>query len=271
MPPAEKEFGVFSQAREDQVRAAGASAVGRSAVDAPSILPMTASDVRFEVDGRALVDCGSFTLAGGAKSVVLGPNGAGKSLLLRLCHGLLSPSSGRIDWAGLRPQQAREWQAMVFQRPVLLRRSVAANIGYVLSVKGIPRARRAECLAEALDLAGLSNMAAQPARVLSGGEQQRLAIARAWAARPQVLFLDEPTSNLDPAATAAVEALIQAVHEAGTKVIMTTHDLGQAQRVGDEVLFLHQGRLLERAATADFFGSPRDPAVRAFIEGRLPL
>ncbi len=244
---------------------------GAGGAPAWSILPMTATDIRYEVDGRALIDAGSFALSGGARTVVLGPNGAGKSLLLRLCHGLLSPTAGRIDWAGLRPQVARDRQAMVFQRPVLLRRSVAANIGYVLSVKAVPRHRRAQSLAEALELAGLSALASRPARVLSGGEQQRLAIARAWAARPEVLFLDEPTSNLDPAATAAVESLILAVHRAGTKVIMTTHDLGQAQRVGDEVLFLHQGRLLEQASAESFFESPSDPAVRAYLDGRLPL
>ena len=252
--------------------AGGDQAVGPDpAAVPPPILPMTATDLRFQVDGRALIDCGSFSLSAGTRTVVLGPNGAGKSLLLRLCHGLLSPTSGRIAWAGLRPQAARDLQAMVFQRPVLLRRSVAANIAYVLSVKGVPRQQRPRCLAEALELAGLTALANRPARVLSGGEQQRLAIARAWAVRPQVLFLDEPTSNLDPAATATIEALIQAVHEAGTKVIMTTHDLGQAQRVGDEVLFLHQGRLLEQAAAGAFFESPSDPVVRAFMDGRLPL
>ena len=262
-----------SQTREEPGRGEDADVQpgDAHAVDASSILPMTATDLKFEVDGRALIDCGSFSLRDGARTVVLGPNGAGKSLLLRLCHGLLSPTSGRIDWAGLRPQAARERQAMVFQRPVLLRRSVAANIAYVLSVKAVPREKRPQCLAEALELAGLTELANRPARVLSGGEQQRLAIARAWAVRPQVLLLDEPTSNLDPAATAAVEALIQAVHDAGTKVIMTTHDLGQAQRIADEVLFLHQGRLLERAAVGAFFQSPSDPAVRAYLEGRLPL
>ena len=267
-----------SQTREDGVPSGGEAdgaavspETGEAHSGSPPILPMTAESLRFEVDGRALIDCGSFSLTAGSRTVVLGPNGAGKSLLLRLCHGLLSPTSGRIAWAGLRPQAARNWQAMVFQRPVLLRRSVAANIAYVLSVKGVPRHRRAQCLAEALELGGLTALAGQPARVLSGGEQQRLAIARAWAVRPPVLFLDEPTSNLDPAATAAVESLIDAVHQAGTKVIMTTHDLGQAQRVADEILFLHQGRLLQQASAEIFFRSPSSSVVRDFIEGRLPL
>lgn len=263
-------MGLESQTREEIGPAEGLGIDGQAVSDS-SILPMTATDLRFEVDGRALIDCGSFVLSGGARTVVLGPNGAGKSLLLRLCHGLLSPTSGRIDWAGLRPQAARDYQAMVFQRPVLLRRSVAANIAYVLSVKSVPRPRRPQAVAEALEIAGLTELANRPARVLSGGEQQRLAIARAWAVRPEVLFLDEPTSNLDPASTAAVESLIEAVHRAGTKVIMTTHDLGQAQRVGDEILFLHEGRLLERASVGAFFQSPADPVVRAFLEGRLPL
>ena len=269
----ERGYGLDSQVREDAgaVAAEAREQANGPAPGAPSILPMTATDLKFEVDGRALIDCGSFSLADGARTVVLGPNGAGKSLLLRLCHGLLSPTSGRIDWAGMRPQAAREYQAMVFQRPVLLRRSVAANISYVLSVKAVPRHLRPQCLADALELAGLTEFAGRPARVLSGGEQQRLAIARAWAVRPQVLLLDEPTSNLDPATTAAVESLIQAVHRAGTKVIMTTHDLGQAQRIADEVFFLHQGRLLERAPVDTFFGSPSDPVAAAYLDGRLPL
>jgi tungstate transport system ATP-binding protein len=200
---------------------------------------------------------------------VLGPNGAGKSLLLRLCHGLLQPSAGTIAWAGTTPETARRCQAMVFQRPVLLRRSTAANITYVLRLQGIPRRQQQAMMMEALELAGLLPLMAQPARVLSGGEQQRLALARAWALRPQVLFLDEPTASLDLAATRAVETLLDHIHHTGTKIIMTTHDLGQARRLADEVLFLHHGRLVEFALAPAFFSNPQSKEAAALLEGKL--
>jgi tungstate transport system ATP-binding protein len=158
---------------------------------------------------------------------------------------------------------------MVFQRPVLLRRSAAANIRYVLSTQGIPRRQRRVMVTEALEQAGLLPLAAQPARVLSGGEQQRLALARVWALKPQVLFLDEPTASLDPAATRTVEALLARIHHAGTKLIMTTHDLGQARRLADEVLFLHHGRLVENAPASEFFAKPQSKEAAAFLEGKL--
>ncbi|HYQ90611.1 MAG TPA: ATP-binding cassette domain-containing protein [Candidatus Competibacteraceae bacterium] len=203
--------------------------------------------------------------------VVLGPNGAGKSLLLRLCDGLLTPTSGTLDWNGRSPAQARPYRAMVFQRPVLLRRSAAANIAYALGARGVARHERKERVTEALARTGLTHLADRPARVLSGGEQQRLAIARAWALQPQVLFLDEPTANLDPAATRAIEQLIRQIRGSGTTIMMTTHNLGQARRLAHEVLFLHHGRLLEQTAATEFFAQPRCPEAAAFLRGDLVL
>ena len=200
---------------------------------------------------------------------MLGPNGAGKSLFLRLCHGLLTPSEGRIHWnaaPGVNPVHA---QAMVFQRPIMLRRSAAANIDYALALRKVPRAERAYRVAEALERTGLSAFARRPARVMSFGEQQKLAIARAWALRPQILFLDEPTASLDPAATRAIEQLIQAVFDAGTKIVMTTHDLGQAKRLADEVLFVHGGTIVEHAPAEAFFAHPETPMADAFLRGEL--
>ena len=223
----------------------------------------------FEARGRRLIDDVSFTVGAGPRVMILGPNGAGKSLLLRLCHGLLSPSHGLIDWAEADPVRLRHQQAMVFQRPVLLRRSVAANAHFGLRLRGVPRERRQEAVAEALRQGGLTHIANRPARVLSGGEQQRLALVRAWTLQPQVLFLDEPTAHLDPAATRAVEALLKQFHDAGTKLIMTTHDLGQARRLADEVLFLHGGRLLEHSPAASFFNRPQSAEAAAFLDGNL--
>ena len=237
--------------------------------EGPTILPLVVQGVCFDAGGQRLIDNISFEVDDGPRTVILGPNGAGKSLLLRLCHGLIAPSAGAITWAGVGAHMARRHQAMVLQRPVLLRRSAAANIRYALRVRGIPRRQCRLIAAEALDQAGLLHLAHQPARVLSGGEQQRLALARAWALKPHVLLLDEPTANLDPAATRAVEDLLDRIHRAGTTLIMTTHDLAQARRLADDVLFLHHGRLVERAPAATFFSKPRSQEGWAFLQGRL--
>lgn len=234
-----------------------------------TLLPLMVHELGFERGGKRLLDGITFQTDVGLRTVVLGPNGAGKSLLLRLCHGLLPPSAGTITWAGADPATARRWQAMVFQRPVLLRRSTAANISYVLRTQGIPRRQRRAMMLATLEQAGLVALAERPARVLSGGEQQRLALARAWALQPQVLFLDEPTASLDPAATRAVEALLDRIQHTGTKIILTTHDLGQARRLADEVLFLHHGRLVEAAPAPAFFTNPQSQEAAAFLEGKL--
>jgi len=159
---------------------------------------------------------------------------------------------------------------MVFQRPVLLRRSALANITYALTVARVPASQREARASEALRKVGLDHLAARPARVLSGGEQQRVALARASALNPEVLFLDEPTANLDPGATHEIERIVGAMHAAGTKIVLVTHNLGQARRLGDEILFLHQGRLLERAPVDRFFKQPASPQAAQFLEGELP-
>ena len=236
---------------------------------APAILPLQIDKLCFDANGRRLLHNLDFSLAAGARSVILGPNGAGKSLTLRLCHGLASPTSGTIRWNGRTPSAARAGQAMVFQRPVMLRRSVAANVAYALACRGVPRSDRAALIQEALSRTGLADHAGIPARVLSVGQQQRLALARVWVLRPEVLFLDEPTASLDPAATRAVEDIISSIHAAGTKVVLTTQNLGQARRLADEILFLFDGRLLEQASADRFFNAPATAEARAFIEGEV--
>lgn len=236
---------------------------------APSILPLRLEGVSLEAGGKRLIDNVSLRLLAGPRTVILGPNGAGKSLLMRLCHGLIAPGAGRIVWEGPEAAGARRRQAMVFQRPVMLRRSALGNVIYALKAQGAPRGERMTRAMEALARTGLAALAGQPARSLSGGEQQRLALARAWATAPEVLFLDEPTASLDPAATGAVEDIVGQMHEAGTKIVMTTHDLGQARRLADEILFLHRGRLLEQLAAPRFFAGPATEEAAAFVEGRL--
>jgi tungstate transport system ATP-binding protein len=158
---------------------------------------------------------------------------------------------------------------MVFQRPVMLRRSALANVEYALKLRGMHRKARHDRAREMLARTGLGALARMPARALSGGEQQRLALARAWAIEPEILFLDEPTANLDPAAVRMVEEIIGAIHAAGTKIVMTTHDLAQARRLADEIIFLHRGRVVERREADSFFSRPETEAARAFVEGRL--
>lgn len=232
------------------------------------MLPLVLEEVSFAIGANVLIDRVSCEIAAGPRTLILGPNGAGKSLLMRLCHGLLAPTSGVVRWAGAR--NGRRRQAMVFQRPVMLRRSAHANLTYALALAGIPGRERRLRADDVLEAVGLTHVAHKPARVLSGGEQQRLALARAWALGPEVLFLDEPTANLDPGATREVEALIGQIHAGGTKIIMTTHNLGQARRLGDEILFINGGRLVERAPTATFFARPASSEAAAFMKGELP-
>ena len=237
---------------------------------APSMLPLTLTQVVFAVGGKRIIDGISLRLATGPRTVIIGPNGAGKSVLLRLCHGLLRPTSGAIAWASPEAAGSPRRQAMVFQRPVLLRRSAIDNVAYALALAGWPRERRAARAMQALRTVGLDRLADHPARVLSGGEQQRLALARAWSLAPEVLFLDEPTANLDPGAAHQIESVIMAMHQAGTKIVMVTHNLGQAKRLGHEILFIHQGRLAERASGDSFFRQPVSPEAAQFLERELP-
>ena len=234
-----------------------------------SPLPLVLRDVSFAAGGVAILERISLTLDPGPRTVILGPNGAGKSVLLRLCHGLLRPCSGAIEWGGRR--EGRRPDAMVFQRPVMLRRSVRGNVEYGLKLAGVGAAERRAIARERLDAVKLAHLAARAARRLSGGEQQRVALARAWALDPRILFLDEPTASLDPTATRMVESIVLAMHAAGTKIVMTTHDLGQAHRLADEIVFLHRGRIVEHAPAADFFAAPKSPAAAAFIRGELPV
>ena len=233
------------------------------------ILPLVLEDVSFQIGRMRLIKDVDCTFDLGPRTVIIGPNGAGKSLLLRLCHGLLKPTVGTIRWTGPDGKNPNFAQAMVFQRPVMLRRSVFANIEYALKVRGHKKTNRPALIEEVLGRCGLRRLKNNPARVLSFGEQQKLALARAWALNPQVLFLDEPTASLDPAATYAVEEIINAIHNEGTRIIMTTHDLGQARRLADEVIFLHRGRVLEKAPATSFFNSPKNDLAQAFVNGEL--
>ena len=234
------------------------------------ILPLKLDRASFAVGAREIVAPLSLEIGAGPNTVILGANGAGKSVLMRLMHGLLAPTAGRIAWSDGDRRRVRRQQAMVFQRPVMLRRSARANVIFALQAVGVAGKERERRADEALREVGLSHLAERAARVLSGGEQQRLALARAWALHPEVLFLDEPTASLDPSATREIETVIKAFDASGTKIVMATHNLGQARRLGDEVIYLHQGRVLERAPVDEFFKQPATAEAAAFIKGELP-
>ncbi len=218
--------------------------------------------------GVVALDRLDLVLEPGVRTVVLGPNGAGKSVLLRALHGLITPTGGAIDWGGRKGPPPR--QAMVFQRPVMLRRSAIANITYALAVNGVAEPERLRLASASLARVGLAGIAHRPARVLSGGEQQRLALARAWSLQPEILFLDEPTASLDPGATAEIERVIASIAAEGTRIVMTTHNLGQARRLADEIVFIQAGRAIERTAADRFFDRPASSEARSFLQGELP-
>jgi tungstate transport system ATP-binding protein len=238
----------------------------------PPLLPLQLRRLSYEANGKRVIDDLDLNIDERGISAILGPNGAGKSVLLRLMHGLIAPTCGDILWAGKRTDRdLLRRQAMVFQKPVLLRRSAAANIWHALGLRGVGRGERAIRVTEALKLAGLERLAATPARVLSGGEQQRLCLARALSLEPEVLFLDEPTASLDPASTLAIEALLIDAQRRGIKIIVVTHDVGQARRLAQEVIFLHHGRVVEHETARSFFDRPHSEAARAFIAGGIVL
>ena len=222
--------------------------------------------IRLSHAGKTLLNGVDAQIACDGVTGLIGPNGAGKSVLLRAITGLLKPDSGELAFAeGLGPP------ALVFQRPVLLRRTVRANLLHALKIAGVSREMRAGRLAELLVAGGLTPLAEAPARALSGGEQQRLSIVRALAARPRLLLLDEPTASLDPAATLAIENLVKSTSAQGVKIIVVTHDRTQAARLCDDILFLHNGVVTEHSAAESFFQTPSSRPARAYLSGDLVL
>jgi tungstate transport system ATP-binding protein len=231
-------------------------------------LPIVFEDVTISGGRVTMLDRINLTLSPGPPTILIGPNGSGKTTLLRAAMGLVPPSRGRITWGG-RETAPPMRRAIVFQRPMMLRRSVGGNLRYALRAAGVPGAEREARLNELLKLVGIERFAEHPARRLSGGEQQRLALARSLARDPVVLFLDEPTASLDPAATKAIEDAIGAVNRRGVKVVMSTHDLGEARRLAGEIIMLHRGRVIETGPASSFFNTPQTGEAKMFIAGEL--
>jgi tungstate transport system ATP-binding protein len=231
-------------------------------------LPILLDDVSLVARDVTIIDGVTHVFSPGRPSVLIGPNGSGKTSLMRLAMGLVAPTSGRVTFGG-RSDVPPLRRAIVFQRPVMLRRSAAGNIHYALKASGLPRHARKRRVDELLTLVGLAGLGERPARRLSGGEQQRLAIARALARDPEILFLDEPTASLDPAATKAAEDIIQGIAARGIKIVMSTHNLGQARRLGGDIVLMHRGVVVEKADAQVFFTTPATEAARRFIAGEL--
>jgi tungstate transport system ATP-binding protein len=231
-------------------------------------LPVMLFDVTVAARGVTILDRVSLKLEAGPPTVLIGPNGAGKTTLLRTAMGLTRPASGLITWGG-REQSPPTRRAIMLQRPAMLRRSAAGNVRYALAAAKVLRARRDTRVRELMADVGLTGLEQRPARRLSGGEQQRLALARALARDPTILFLDEPTASLDPAATKAIEDIIRTVTARGVKVVLSTHDVGQAKRIAGDIVLLHRGRLIENSPSKLFFTNPRTQEARTFVAGEL--
>jgi len=231
----------------------------------PDAIALT--DVVLSRGGRRLIDGLSFTLGSDGLTAIMGPNGAGKSLTLRMIAGLMTVDQGAVTFiAGTPP--ARDL-SMVFQSPVMLRRSAEGNLVHALRLLNMRGAALRNRLAELIAMGGLQDVAERPARKLSGGEKQRLALVRALAGHPKFLLLDEPTASLDPSSTAAIERLVRTARNDGTRVILITHDRHQAERLSDDVVFLHRGRLVEASPASTFFSTPQTDEARAYLNGEL--
>ncbi|MEM7060461.1 MAG: phosphate ABC transporter ATP-binding protein [Pseudomonadota bacterium] len=224
-------------------------------------------DVVLSRGGQQVIDGLTLSLVCSGLTAIMGPNGAGKSLTLRLIAGLIVPDAGSVRFDGGAPA-ARDL-AVVFQSPVMLRRSVKGNLTHALRLRGIRGAALRDRVSELLKMGGLQDVADRPARQLSGGEKQRLALVRALAVGPKFLLLDEPTASLDPTSTAEIERLIREARADGTRVILITHDRFQAKRLADEVVFLHKGKLIEVSPVPKFFDAPASAEARAYLNGEL--
>ncbi len=235
-----------------------------------TILPLLVEDLTYEFDGERLLGPLSLSVNRAEALAIIGPNGAGKSLLLRLCHGLIAPSGGTIRFASAAGSiAAPKRHAMVFQKPVMLRRSARENLIHACRAIGFSYGESLQRSGSALHRFGLASLADRPARRLSGGEQQRLAIARAAALDPEILFLDEPTAHLDPGATRQIEDMLITLKEQGMTLVFATHDLPQARRLAERVVFIHRGQVEEDDAASAFFAGPRSQSGKAFIAGDL--
>ncbi|MFK7793872.1 MAG: energy-coupling factor ABC transporter ATP-binding protein [Gammaproteobacteria bacterium] len=232
-------------------------------------LPLVAKDVTYEVNGSKLIKGISLEITSAGSSIILGHNGSGKSLLLKLLHGVITPSSGQVAWNNNTPTTNQYWRTFLLQAPTFFKQTVQYNIKFVLSIAGIPASEHQARCQQALEICGLSELSQRNTHSLSGGELQKLSLARAWVLKPRVVLLDEPTVALDPPSVLGFEQIIHQFKKSETKVIMTTHDLAQAKRLADEVIFIDAGKVIEQSRAAEFFSGPQSNQAQNFISGEL--
>lgn len=233
-----------------------------------SLLPLTARGAHVRRKGKRLIGPVDLTIDGTGITIVIGPNGSGKTTLLRMLHGLERVSGGTLDWA-VPLAQAHRHQAFVFQTPIMMRRSVRDNLSFPLTLIGTPRAKARAAAEDWALRIGLHDALSRPAQVLSGGERQKLALARALIRAPQVVFLDEPCASLDGRATREIEEILRQAVATGTRLVMSTHDMGQARRLASEVLFMLDGRIADFGPAPAFFTGPDTSKAQAFLRGDI--
>ncbi|MEH6403827.1 MAG: ATP-binding cassette domain-containing protein [Sneathiella sp.] len=233
-----------------------------------TIFPLMLEDACVSKKGMRLVGPLSLVLDGTGITILLGPNGSGKTTLLKLMHGLERPKTGHVRWAVPNPI-ANMKQSFVFQTPIVMRRTVLENMAYPLIVRKMNRKTAFSKAEEWIENVGLKQSIYKDATVLSGGEKQKLAIGRGLITKPDILFLDEPSANLDGASTQEIERLILEAANGGTRIVMATHDFGQARRLAEDILFLYRGNIHERNSAAEFFGTPKTKEALSFINGDI--
>ena len=229
------------------------------------MLPLTLTDVIVRRRGKRIIGPVTHRLEQGPPTIVIGPNGSGKTTLLRVIHGIERISTGQVNWTHDAPDQ----QAFVFQNPIVLRRTVAENLAYPLRLAGVDKAEIISRVTTWLTRIGLDAFANTAATRLSGGERQKLAIARALIRTPQVLFLDEPCANLDGHTTCEIEALLSETAAAGTRLIMATHNMGQARRLAGDVIFMLNGKVHESGAANYIMNTPQTSELKSFFQGDI--
>jgi len=230
-----------------------------------SILPLKLKKINYKLNNNLILNNLSLEIKKGKPKIILGSNGAGKTTLMRMCHGLIKPDSGQVQWQGNINQNKLRSQSMVFQRPIMLKRSVKKNLEYVLKIHNTPKNKILFLIDEILELVNLKNHLNFPAYSLSSGEQQKLAIARAWLLKPEVFFLDEPTASLDPNSTQSIEKIIKIIENSGSQIIMSTHNLAQAKRIDGEIIFLSKGEIIKQSSNEIFFKENKNKEIMSFL------
>ncbi|WP_207726977.1 ABC transporter ATP-binding protein [Anaerosolibacter carboniphilus] len=227
--------------------------------------------------GKTVLSIDELNIQRGAVTAIIGPSGAGKSTLLSILNGLTTPDGGKIlfedqDISGgiKHGDYNRRSMAMVFQNAVMFQGTVFENIAYGLKLRGMPEHEVKVRVNEVLELIGLKEIAYQKAETISGGEAQRIALARAMVFKPKVLFLDEPTANLDPANVTQIEKLIvHAKEHYGTTVILVTHNMFQAKRLANYTVFMMNGSIVEYGSNEEVFANPSNEKTKLFISGEM--